>query len=128
VVKSRFPSPRPCTVPERVCKTGSRLGSPEGSGQVFNPTPHRAYKGHQADVLDVAWSRSYFVLTASMDKSVRLWHVSMDDCLRVFRWGTGAPPPPSPSSWWRYPKFLRIHLLGRGVPHKHPSVSPLDCN
>lgn len=52
---------------------------------VFEPTAHRSYKGHQQDVLDVAWSKSFFLLTASMDKSVRLWHVSMDDCLRVFR-------------------------------------------
>lgn len=52
---------------------------------VFEPTAHRGYKGHQQDVLDVAWSKSFFLLTASMDKTVRLWHVSMDDCLRVFR-------------------------------------------
>ena len=48
-------------------------------------TPHRCYAGHEADVLDVAWSRSQFLLSASMDKTVRLWHISMDECLRVFR-------------------------------------------
>lgn len=26
-----------------------------------------------------------FLLSASMDKTVRLWHVSMDECLRVFK-------------------------------------------
>ena len=41
--------------------------------------------GHTADVLDLAWSKSQFLLTASMDKTVRLWHISMDDCLRVFK-------------------------------------------
>ena len=45
--------------------------------------------GHSADVLDLAWSKSQFLLTASMDKTVRLWHISMDDCLRVFKC---APP------------------------------------
>ena len=52
---------------------------------VLRPAPHRCYAGHDADVLDVAWSRSQFLLSASMDKTVRLWHISMDDCLRVFR-------------------------------------------
>jgi WD40 repeat protein len=26
-----------------------------------------------------------FLLSASMDKTVRLWHISMDECLRVFK-------------------------------------------
>ncbi len=52
---------------------------------MLRPRPHRSYAGHEADVLDVAWSRSQFLLSASMDKTVRLWHISMDDCLRVFR-------------------------------------------
>jgi len=54
---------------------------------VLRPAPHRSYAGHEADVLDVAWSRSQFLLSASMDKTVRLWHISMDDSLRVFRRG-----------------------------------------
>ena len=52
---------------------------------VLKPQPLRVYQGHKQDVLDIAWSRSQFLLSASMDKSVRLWHISMDDCLRVFR-------------------------------------------
>ena len=47
--------------------------------------PHRTYSGHKQDVLDLSWSHSHFLLSASMDKTVRLWHVSMDDCLRVFK-------------------------------------------
>ena len=30
-------------------------------------------------------ARPQFLLSASMDKTVRLWHVSMDECLRVFK-------------------------------------------
>lgn len=30
-------------------------------------------------------STTQFLLSASMDKTVRLWHVSMDECLRVFK-------------------------------------------
>ena len=62
--------------------------SPDTQNMVFNAAPHRTYRGHKQDVLDVAWSKSLFLLTASMDKTVRLWHVSMDDCLRVFRLAT----------------------------------------
>ena len=54
---------------------------------VLQNAPHRTYVGHTADVLDLAWSKSQFLLTASMDKTVRLWHISMEDCLRVFKCG-----------------------------------------
>ena len=59
----------------------------EGPGEraVLKVEPLRVYRGHKHDVLDVAWSKSQFLLSASMDKSVRLWHISMDDCLRIFR-------------------------------------------
>lgn len=35
-------------------------------------------------MLDVAWSRTQFLLSSSMDQTVRLWHVSMAECLRIF--------------------------------------------
>jgi WD domain, G-beta repeat len=66
-------------------------GSASGTGctqeacPVFRQTPFRTYSGHKQDVLDVSWSASQFLLSASMDKTVRLWHISMDDCLRVFK-------------------------------------------
>lgn len=41
--------------------------------------------GHQAPVLDVAWSKSWFLLSSSMDKTVRLWHLSRLECLCAFR-------------------------------------------
>lgn len=52
---------------------------------VLNTTPYRIYKGHKKDVLDISWSQSNFLFSASMDKSVRLWHVSVGECLKVFR-------------------------------------------
>lgn len=48
-------------------------------------TPLRSWAGHKADVLDLSWSGTHFLLSGSMDKTVRLWHASMDDCLRVFK-------------------------------------------
>lgn len=52
---------------------------------LFHSKPFRVYQGHQADVLDLAWSKNNFLLTSSMDKSVRLWHVSRGECLCVFQ-------------------------------------------
>ena len=51
---------------------------------IFSDVPYREWRGHKRDILDVCWSKSYFLLSASMDRTVRLWHASMDECLRVF--------------------------------------------
>lgn len=42
------------------------------------------YQGHTADILDVAWSKNHFLLSSSMDKTVRLWHVTRVECLCTF--------------------------------------------
>eukprot|EP00499_Haloplacidia_sp_CaronLabIsolate_P000230 CAMPEP_0196797354 /NCGR_PEP_ID=MMETSP1104-20130614/38599_1 /TAXON_ID=33652 /ORGANISM="Cafeteria sp., Strain Caron Lab Isolate" /LENGTH=849 /DNA_ID=CAMNT_0042167759 /DNA_START=1 /DNA_END=2550 /DNA_ORIENTATION=- len=52
---------------------------------VVNPTPCRTYKGHTHHVVDLAWSPTNFLLSASADKTVRLWHVSRSDCLCLFQ-------------------------------------------
>lgn len=52
---------------------------------VLSSKPYRVYQGHKQDVLELCWSKSQFVLSASMDKTVKLWHISMDECLRTFR-------------------------------------------
>ncbi|GBG59391.1 hypothetical protein CBR_g38417 [Chara braunii] len=62
---------------------GATAGSWGGSFYI-QETPHRVFKGHTGDVLDMSWSKSQFLLTSSMDNSVRLWHISVDQCLRVF--------------------------------------------
>jgi WD40 repeat protein len=46
------------------------------SHQVFMGRPFCQYQGHTSDLLDVSWSKNYFILTSSMDKTVRLWHIS----------------------------------------------------
>jgi WD40 repeat protein len=38
--------------------------------------PIRCYSDHVADIVDIAWSKLHFILTASIDKYVRLWHIS----------------------------------------------------
>ena len=52
---------------------------------VLRSKPYRVYQGHKQDVLELCWSKSQFVLSASMDKTVKLWHISMDECLRTFK-------------------------------------------
>lgn len=56
-----------------------------GSQLLLWATPYRVYSGHKQDVVDLAWSPSNFLLSASIDKTVRLWHVSRPKCLCVFQ-------------------------------------------
>ncbi|XP_009146242.1 WD repeat-containing protein 44 [Brassica rapa] len=46
--------------------------------------PFCSFHGHLDDVLDLAWSKSQDLLSASMDKTVRLWSLSTHTCLKVF--------------------------------------------
>ncbi|KAK9478589.1 WD40-repeat-containing domain protein [Lipomyces japonicus] len=57
-----------------------RLNAP-----VFHPVPFREFVGHKLDVLDLSWSKNNFLLSSSMDKTVRLWHVSRQECLCCFQ-------------------------------------------
>lgn len=51
----------------------------------FISIPYRTYFGHTSDLLDVSWSKSHFILSSSMDKTVRLWHISRRECLCCFQ-------------------------------------------
>ncbi|RZC80684.1 hypothetical protein C5167_043255 [Papaver somniferum] len=46
--------------------------------------PVCSFRGHLADVLDLSWSKSQYLLSSSMDKTVRLWHMSSNSCLKTF--------------------------------------------
>ncbi|OMO98311.1 hypothetical protein COLO4_14002 [Corchorus olitorius] len=47
-------------------------------------SPIQEFHGHASDVLDLAWTSSNFLISSSMDKTVRLWQVGCDQCLNVF--------------------------------------------
>ncbi|XVE83317.1 hypothetical protein DITRI_Ditri16bG0079100 [Diplodiscus trichospermus] len=48
-------------------------------------SPMQEFHGHGSDVLDLAWSSANnFLISSSMDKTVRLWQVGCDQCLNVF--------------------------------------------
>jgi WD40 repeat protein len=50
----------------------------------YCPTPRWEFDGHGHDILDLAWSKNNFILSSSMDATVRLWHLSTTKCLRIF--------------------------------------------
>ncbi|XP_062222643.1 uncharacterized protein LOC133921681 [Phragmites australis] len=55
-------------------------------GYVFSLSekPVITFTGHSEDVLDLCWSKSQYLLSSSMDKTVRLWHMSSTYCLKIF--------------------------------------------
>lgn len=52
---------------------------------IFDSDPIQILKGHTAEILDCAWSTNNFLLSASMDKTVRLWHYTRSDALGIFQ-------------------------------------------
>lgn len=60
---------------------------PPRIASIFAEEPVQVLHGHTGEVLDLAWSRNNFLLSASMDRTVRLWHHSRSDCLGVFPHG-----------------------------------------
>ncbi|BGP20645.1 hypothetical protein JCM10213v2_008808 [Rhodosporidiobolus nylandii] len=86
------------------CSPGSSSASastrtPVSVMPVFASKPVREFVGHEADVLDLSWSKrtttevddeghvaqNNFLLSSSMDKTVRLWHMSKTECLCAFQ-------------------------------------------
>uniref|UniRef100_A0A182PVA3 WD repeat-containing protein 44 n=1 Tax=Anopheles epiroticus TaxID=199890 RepID=A0A182PVA3_9DIPT len=66
------------------------MQSDESSSSALSPGPFMprsfcTYTGHTSDLLDVSWSKNYFILSSSMDKTVRLWHISRRECLCCFQ-------------------------------------------
>uniref|UniRef100_A0A0N5AIB0 WD repeat-containing protein 44 n=1 Tax=Syphacia muris TaxID=451379 RepID=A0A0N5AIB0_9BILA len=65
-----------------MCSPDDNLES--DSCTVMAAKPLCIFRGHTADVLDLSWSRCYFLLSSGMDSTVRLWHLSRSECLGCF--------------------------------------------
>ena len=52
------------------------------SGGNLRVNPIRVFRSHTADVLHLTFSSTDFLLTASLDRNVRLWHANTAVCLR----------------------------------------------
>lgn len=59
---------------------GEKLSAP-----VFRSKPVREFEGHSGEVLALSWSKNGFLLSSSMDKTVRLWLPSRPECLCTFQ-------------------------------------------
>ncbi|KAF7720285.1 Uncharacterized protein PECH_003403 [Penicillium ucsense] len=57
---------------------------PHFQAPVFHPIPSRVFEGHTGTVVDLSWSKNNFLLSSSMDKTVRLWHIGRSECLCTF--------------------------------------------
>ncbi|KAK6052563.1 WD domain, G-beta repeat protein [Cooperia oncophora] len=61
------------------------IGDEEDSTNLFSAKPFVVFKGHTADILDLSWSKNYFILSSGMDRTVKLWHLSRGECLCCFQ-------------------------------------------
>ena len=70
---------------DRIVRVWTTLKPPKRRGDVlFESAPFRSYAGHRGDILDLCWSHTDWLLSSSMDKTVRLWYTTMSECLRIF--------------------------------------------
>jgi WD40 repeat protein len=52
---------------------------------LFDPTPHKIFRGHILAITDLSWSKNDLLLSSSVDNCVRLWHTSTEECLCTFQ-------------------------------------------
>uniref|UniRef100_A0A914KNH1 WD repeat-containing protein 44 n=1 Tax=Meloidogyne incognita TaxID=6306 RepID=A0A914KNH1_MELIC len=65
-------------------KKATRTNS--SSYHIFSSIPFCVFRGHTADVLDLCWSpRNFFILSCGMDRTVKLWHLTRNECLCSFQ-------------------------------------------
>ncbi|KAG5050337.1 hypothetical protein AAZX31_04G214200 [Glycine max] len=76
---------------EKISKLKSLKKTSDSACIVFPPKifrllekPLHEFRGHRGEVLDLSWSSNNYLLSSSVDKTVRLWQVNHDRCLKVF--------------------------------------------
>ena len=78
------PEDREAMGPEGSSESGIEDGV-KVNAPVFKPKLVREYDGHTSSILDLSWSKNNFLLSSSMDKTVRLYHISREECLCAFK-------------------------------------------
>lgn len=53
--------------------------------RILSTEPRQRFMDHTSDIVDISWSHTDFLLSASLDKHVRLWHPTKSGCLKQFR-------------------------------------------
>jgi WD40 repeat protein len=53
-------------------------------GPVFQTIPNKIFEGHSHDILSLDWSKNNFLLSSSMDKTVKLWTLKNNVPLRSY--------------------------------------------
>ncbi|ESQ40156.1 hypothetical protein EUTSA_v10012625mg [Eutrema salsugineum] len=83
-------------VPPEKKKKGKASSTRKGNHQIpdyvhapetvfsLSDKPICSFTGHLDDVLDLSWSRSQLLLSSSKDKTVRLWDIETQSCLKLF--------------------------------------------
>ncbi|KAI3457979.1 hypothetical protein Pfo_014642 [Paulownia fortunei] len=83
---------------DKVNKSKGLRKTPDSACIIFPPKvfrilekPLNVFQGHSGEILDLSWSKNNFftcflqcLLSSSVDKTVRLWRVGVDQCLKVF--------------------------------------------
>ncbi|KAK9059358.1 hypothetical protein SSX86_021978 [Deinandra increscens subsp. villosa] len=46
--------------------------------------PIHEFHGHSGEILSLSWSKKGYLLSSSEDKTVRLWQIGHDNCLKIF--------------------------------------------
>lgn len=76
---------------ERMNKLRNLEKTPDSTCVIFPPRvfrileePLHQFHGHSGEILDLSWSKHNYLLSSSVDKSVRIWRVGFQQCLRVF--------------------------------------------
>ncbi|KAL3630718.1 hypothetical protein CASFOL_023702 [Castilleja foliolosa] len=81
---------RPLMVKKDNSKAKGLRKTPDSACVIFPPKvfrileePLHVFEGHSGDILDLSWSKNNCLLSSSVDKTVRLWRVGDDCCLKT---------------------------------------------
>lgn len=69
---------------KRETSNGSRKNKIHLDAPVFLQEPVRVFEGHTKSVMCLDWSKNNFLVSGSMDKTVKLWNIDRSRCLETF--------------------------------------------